>query len=686
MKLSIKHFKIIAFFLMKALLLTSFNGASYASEYDHNILKQASKSEWAQALRSADRLDSKDSEYLTLWMYATADNKKAQLDSHVTWQDMKSLIESRDYWPQQTMLKTVFEQKMPFDKSVSGQAMDAVAWFNEHPPETARGMKIYLSALKAKGNTQLAAKKINAWWPVILVKPDEQSYFLAKYGDMITRDAHILRLSHLIDRGHYTNAKVIGDVLGGQYKKLAHARIVLGADISNSRAYSDGEVSSAINAVPDALQNDVGLVYDRLKWRRVHNLNDRASDILRSAPSVDEISGQESRWWRERHIMLRRYMDDKQYDKAYKLAASHSQNKGVNYSEAEWVAGWLALQFLNKPQVALKHFYAMRSVVKTPISLSRHYYWLGRSFDRLGDETNAHDNYKMASTYPTTYYGILAAGHVSDASSIKALKSPKIPDGLVESLESDAALNDLFNAAAALTKVDYNNSANQFLVTAASIAEAHELGAYYVAQKAAALDKINIAVLLSRQGAMDHLFYAQRYAYPVLLDHLQKVQTDKIALVHGIIRQESLFDTNAQSGAGAMGLMQLMPATARSVAKDLKYGYSKEWLKTRPEYNIALGSAYIDGLLVKYNGAYPLAAAAYNAGPHRVDTWLKRYGDPRKGDINWIDWVELIPYSETRNYVMRVTEGASVYNYILHNVETVDMVTNPNANGLYYGR
>jgi soluble lytic murein transglycosylase len=686
MKLSIKHFKIVAFFLMKALLLTSFNAASYASDYDHNTLKHASKSEWTQALRSADKQEVKDSEYLTLWMYATADNKKAQLDRHVTWQDMKALIENRDYWPQQTMLKTVFEQKMPFEKSVSGQAMDAVAWFDEHAPETTRGMKIYLSALKAHGQGDLAAKKINDWWPVILIKPDDQAYFLSKYGDMITRDAHIARLSHLIDRGHYTNAKIIGGVLGGQYKKLAHARIVIGADLSNDRAHSDGGLSSAINAVPDALQNDVGLVYDRLKWRRVHKLNDRASDILLDPPSADQISGQESRWWRERHIMLRRYMDDKQYDKAYQLAASHSQSKGVNYSEAEWMAGWLALQFLNKPQVALKHFYAMRSVVKTPISLSRHYYWLGRSFDKLGDKKNADDNYQRASAYPTTYYGLLAAGHVRDARSIKALKSPVLPDAVVDALESDVALNDLFNAAAALAQVDYNNSANQFLVTAGSLADKHELGKYYVAQRAATQDKINISVLLSRQAAMDHIFYAQRYAYPVMSDHLQKVQTDKISLVHGIIRQESLFDTNAQSGAGAMGLMQLIPATARSVAKDLKYGYSKEWLKTRPEYNIALGSSYIDGLLAQYQGAYPLAAAAYNAGPHRVDTWLKRYGDPRQGDINWVDWVELIPYSETRNYVMRVTEGASVYNYILHDVDTASMVSKPNASGLYYGQ
>ena len=161
MKLSIKHFKIVAFFLMKALLLTSFNAASYASDYAHNTLKHASKSEWTQALRSADKQEAKDSEYLTLWMYATADNKKAQLDRHVTWQDMKALIENRDYWPQQTMLKTVFEQKMPFEKSVSGQAMDAVAWFDEHAPETTRGMKIYLSALKAHGQGDLAAKKIN---------------------------------------------------------------------------------------------------------------------------------------------------------------------------------------------------------------------------------------------------------------------------------------------------------------------------------------------------------------------------------------------------------------------------------------------------------------------------------------------------------------------------------------------
>tara|TARA_R110002094_G_scaffold141388_21_gene132017 strand:- start:1490 stop:3550 length:2061 start_codon:yes stop_codon:yes gene_type:complete len=686
MKLSIKHFKIIALFMMKALLLTSFNSSSYALEYDHNILKKASESEWTQALNAADKLEARDSEYLTLWMYASAYNKKAQLDPRVTWQDMKALIENRAYWPQQTMLKTVLEQKMPFDGSVSGKAFDAVEWFGVHEPVTARGMKIYLSALKTQGQNDVASQKINDWWPAILIKPADQSYFLAKYGRVIKRDVHIARLSHLIDRGHYTNANAIGDVLGGDYKKLARARIVIGADLSNDRSHSDGGVSSAIKAVPDGMQNDIGLIYDRLKWRRVHRLNDRASDILLDAPDASAILGQESRWWRERHLLIRRYMDDKQYDAAYALAASHQQSKGVNYSEAEWLAGWLALQFLGKPQVALKHFYAMQSVVKTPISLSRHYYWLGRCFDQLGDHANAASNYQQASSYPTTYYGILAAGHVQSAGSIKGLKSPKVPQDVVGRLATDPIITDLFNAASALASVDYNNSANQFLVSAGGAAKTHDLGKYYVAQRDADIGKINISVLLSRQDAMDHLFYAQRYAYPVLTEHLGKVQTQQIALVHGIIRQESLFDTNAQSGAGAMGLMQLMPPTAKGVAKNLKYGYSKEWLKERPEYNIALGSSYIDDLLIQYKGAFPLAVAAYNAGPHRVGKWLDRYGDPRQGDINWVDWVELIPFSETRNYVMRVTEGASVYNYILHDIDTADRVVNHKSTGLYYGR
>jgi soluble lytic murein transglycosylase len=686
MKLSIKHFKIIAFFMMKALLLTSFNSSSYASEYDHNILNKASKSEWSQALKAAGKLDVKDSEYLTLWMYASADNKKAQLDPHVTWQDMKGLIENRPYWPQQTMLKTVFEQKIPFDGSVSGKALDAVEWFGVNDPVSTRGMKIYLSALKAQGKNDIAAQKINAWWPVILVKPADQDYLLSKYGSMIKRDAHVARLSRLIDRGHYSNAKVIAGVLGGDYKKLAHARIAIGADLSNDRTHGGVKLATAINNVPDALQKDVGLVYDRLKWRRVHKLNERASEILFDAPDADAINGQESRWWRERHLMIRRYMDDKQYDHAYALAAGHKQDKGVNYSEAEWLAGWLALQFLDKPQAALKHFYAMQSVVKTPISLSRHYYWLGRSFDQLGDKTNAANYYQQASAYPTTYYGILAAGHVDAPASIQAIKSPKIPSEVSARLDADPIITDLFNAASALAQVDYNNSANQFLVSAGGAAKPHELGKYYVAQRAADIGKINISVLLARQDAMDHLFYAQPYAYPALSEHLDKVQTAQIALVHGIIRQESLFDTNAQSGAGAMGLMQLMPNTAKGVAKNLKYGYSKEWLKARPEYNIALGSSYINDLLVQYEGAFPLATAAYNAGPHRVNQWLKRYGDPRQGDINWVDWVELIPYSETRNYVMRVTEGASVYNYILHNIEAANMDNGHKATGLYYGR
>tara|TARA_R110002124_G_scaffold64985_2_gene177638 strand:- start:445566 stop:447656 length:2091 start_codon:yes stop_codon:yes gene_type:complete len=681
MKLSIKHFKFLAFFLMKSFLLTSFNGSAMAA-YDHNILEKASKSQWSQSLSEAQSMADPDTKRLALWMYAVSENKKAQKDGHVSAADMKDLIEAKPYWPQQTPLKTIFEAKIAFEH----HDFDVVAWFAKHPPETSRGMKIYLAALEKANDWARVKTTINQWWAVALVDPKDQTYLLKRYGRYINRDAHIKRLDKLIDRGHYTNAQNVAPLLGADYVRLAKARITLRQDIDSDRSHSDGEVSRAIRAVPEAMQDDAGLIYDRLKWRRVKKLNSRAMDILLDAPTHEAIAGSEGLWWRERHIVIRRFMDDKNYEAAYALASSHKQVSGVNFTEAEWLSGWLSLRFMDDAKTALKHFYSMKSSAKTPITLSRHYYWIGRSFEALGDTVNAKENYKLAADFPTTYYGLLAHDRSgATAHSIANMASPTLQEDQHAILSNNPHLTDMFNAAQALQAVDYNISANGFLAAASNLGEDRGLSKHYVAQKSAEMGKINISVLLSRRAAMKHVFYAQNYAYPLMLDSMNNVSGAEWALVHGIIRQESLFDQNAQSGVGARGLMQLMPKTAQAVAKDINIGYQQDWLKDRPAFNIQLGSTYIRELLDKYDDAYPLAIAAYNAGPNRVDSWLNRYGDPRNGAIGWVDWVELIPFSETRNYVMRVNEATFVYRYLLQDVQPSLTFGKRKGGDLFYG-
>jgi soluble lytic murein transglycosylase len=681
MKLSIKHFKFLAFFLMKSFLLTSFNGSALAA-YDHDALDKASKSEWSQSLSMAEDMSDTDTKHLALWMYAVSDNKKAQLDARVSASDIKDLIETKSYWPQQTPLKTIFEAKIPFER----HDFDVVAWFDKHEPETSRGMKIYLAALEKADKWDAVKKTINQWWGVALVDPKDQTYLLKRYGRYIERDSHIKRLEKLTDRGHYTNARKIAKLLGADYSRLTEARIILRQDIRSDRSHSDGAVSQAISRVPAAMQEDAGLIYDRLKWRRVKKLNSRAMDILLDPPEQVDIVGSEGLWWRERHILVRRLIDDKKYKDAYEVASSHKQKSGVNYTEAEWLSGWLSLQFVGDAKTALKHFYAMKTAAKTPITLSRHYYWLGRSFDALGDVPNAKANYGLAASFPTTYYGLLAHEHSEVAvHNIGKMTSPIIGEDKRVALAGDLRLSDMFNAAQALQAVGYNLSANGFLTAASDLGADRDLYKHYVTEKSAEIGKINISVLLSRRAAMKHVFYAQNHAYPLMLDAMNGVGDAEWALVHGIIRQESLFDQNAQSGVGARGLMQLMPRTAQAVAKGLNISYQQDWLKERPAFNVQLGAEYIDELLEKYDGAYPLAIAAYNAGPNRVNSWLKEYGDPRSGAIDWVDWIELIPFSETRNYVMRVNEATFVYRYLLQNVQPSIELGNDKADTLFYG-
>lgn len=680
MKLSIKHFKFLSIFFLKSFFLAGFTLSAYGSDYDQNIIDTAADREWNKAIKMAQKNDDKASQQLSLWMYIVADNKAAQRDSTVKWQDIRDVIEAKPDWPDHTLLKTVLEAKLP--SSFKGQ--DALEWFDKHSPATIKGIEIYLDALVNGGQLEKIGGKLNDWWPSMKLKAADQKRFIRKYNKFIKDDVHEARLSRLIDRGHFTNARNLARHIGEDRDLLAEARIVLRSDIKSDKRYSDAYVSKKIRLVPDSLQGDVGLLYDRLKWRRVKDLDARASEILLDPPDSEEIKGQEKRWWRERHILIRRMLEDKNYQMAYDLASSHSQTSGVSYSDAEWMSGWIALSYLNEPAKALKHFYAMKSVAKTPITLARHYYWLGESFEALGDQVNAEANFIKSANFPTTYYGTLAAENVNTPRGLMSIQSPKINQDYVLNWQNDTVLQDLFNAASSLRLAGYNNSSTKFFLAADDYLDDTALGRYYIAQKAKDLEKINISVLFSRKAAMNHIFYAQPYAYPISSDVIDTVDGNNISLVHSIIRQESLFDQYAQSPVGAQGLMQLMPATAKQVSRELSKPYNRSWLKDRAEYNIALGSNYVDSLIERYGRYYPLVAAAYNAGPNRVDKWLSTYGDPRKDEISWVDWVELIPFSETRNYVMRVTEALSVYDYVLKGEEYYLARLDNSYAGLYY--
>ncbi len=554
---------------------------------------------------------------------------------------LSAFINRRADWPGTDALSGRMERLLPVNVGADG----IIAMFENARPETPEGMDAYLHALAGKGQVAKARSALRNWWTRALMEPEQQDLFLNKYGAYLDRQTHVDRLNRLLYARHYTNARQIAALLGNGYPELAEARIAL----ANNK---DG-VNALINRVPAHLQNDPGLRYERLRWRRRHDLNDRAIELLRDAPDMSDVPNA-SAWWLERHIIVRRFIEDKAYVRAYELASSHRQKDGLPFAQAEWLSGWLALRKLGKPYEAFQHFEKLYRNVSSPISRARGAYWAGLAAETLrqGDVANAW--FMSAAAHDETFYGQMA---------IMALKGRKPADKAIRPQINDQMrgayrAQDMAVAAQILSAAGLREEASRFFSALSYKAKSPEEYAL-LAELAEAAGHRHDALRIAKRALRKDIDLRE-FAYPDMRSEMRGVKTD-FALVHALMRQESAFDAKARSHAGALGLMQLMPATASETARELGLSHRKDWLTEKPSYNIQLGTAYLEKMLDRFNGSYALALAAYNAGPGRVPGWIADYGDPRTGEINEMDWIESIPIYETRNYVQRVLEAAYVY-------------------------
>ncbi len=578
------------------------------------------------------------------WMQLT---KRENVGSYT---NLAQFIRQNPEWPGIPGLKAKAEKAIPSNLTNA----EVIAWFRDYEPKTASGIDRYLKALLNVGRKEEAQDIMRKWWGDIRLSRDEQKMLYSKYGSLLDAQAHRRRLDTLLFSEQYTNARAIAGVLGPGYPELTEARIALAADKPG--------VNGLIAKVPANLQKDPGLLFERLRWRRKNDADAGAIEILKNAPSADRVQNPKD-WWNERHIIIRRLIEKRQYNQAYVLASKHIQTEGFAHAQAEWVAGWLALRFVNKPTKAFQHFEALYNGVETPVSVSRAAYWAGRAAEDFPDPVLAKSWYEKAAKFQTVYYGQLAGAKLGLKESLPNAAPPVI------SAQDDEAFDkrELIQAARLFSAAGAHNDSTRFLT--AFVDHEQSPKAYrYAAELAIELQNFGDAVKISKDATSKGLFLTAQ-SYPMITNELRGVVTEW-ALVHSLIRQESQFDARARSPVGAQGLMQLMPATARETARKLGIAHEESWLYLRPSHNIKLGTAYIDQMLRRFDNSYPLAIAAYNAGPGRVDKWLKIYGDPRKGEIDWIDWIELIPIYETRNYVQRVLESVYVYRLRLKGIQS----------------
>ena len=607
-----------------------------------NILKAIEQEKWTQAYKLAKATDDPLMMKIYYWQRFQSE------DNQGTFAGISRFVRQNPDWPSMGQVRLQLENRL------TGRENQAalLRWFEDYPPITAQGFIAYAQALlRVNKRTQFKAL-INEWWATTLMDRADQKYIYRLYGDHITLDSHTRRFDKLLFNKQYTNARAVAQVLGGGYPALTEARIALAANKNG--------VDTRIQAVPKNLRHDPGLMYERLKWRRKKDMDTRAIEILDAPPPYERITNPKD-WWRERHIIIRRLMERGEFEKAYHVAAGHIQREGFAYAQAQWLAGWLALTYMNKPAEAFARFQKLETKVSTPVSLARAQYWAGRAAQMLNNRDLAQSWFARAAGYQTVFYGQKAALHVRDKSLLSSMSSPN----LSPAEHRDFARDDLIRGAYLYHQADMDGVASDFIwsfVMKEGSAKAYMFGILTAADIGYYKDVVAIAKYATRKG-----LFITKQSYPLRKADMTYVPSHvDPALVHALMRQESQFNTKAQSPVGALGLMQLMPATARQVARQLGVRHKTAWLTERPAHNIRLGSAYIGDLLNKYDGDYVLAIAAYNAGPGRVNRWLKTFGDPRSNDISHMDWIELMPIYETRNYVQRVMEGVRVYRLLLN--------------------
>ncbi len=605
-------------------------------------LKAARQGQWREAQATVGQAEDALARDIVSWMVLRQDSVPAGFSP------LAAFIERRPQWPEVAALRLKAEKTMPDGLP----AEDVVAFFAAKAPATAPGMERYLKALLNQGARADAEEALRAWWPTAAIDQKEQRYFISLFGGLLDRETHVKRFNQALYKKQYTNARALAQTMGRGYPALAEARIAL--------AEGKPGTDRLIAAVPSHLGDDPGLMLERIKWRRRNNNDFGAIELLHAMPDPQSIPNVKD-WWDERHVLVRRLMEKKQFDSAYLLAAGHGLSRGQEFAQAEFIAGWLALK-TERPDKAFQHFEQLYLHTVTPLSRSRGAYWAARASAALGYADVSKQWYQVAARYQTAFYGQMAVGALEP----EDRPPQQVPPALDVGLEQTFRKRDMVQAATLLQRAGLKKEVAQFLDTlSAQVDDPEEY--LLVARLAEDLDHYHNAVKIAKKGIEKNIVLTD-HAFPTMLPRMTDINLEW-ALVHGLIRQESQFDFDARSSAGALGLMQLMPATAREVAHKKGWGFSLARLTSDPDYNIRIGSSYLNQLINRYDGSYPLALAAYNAGPGRVDGWLKTFGDPRTGAIDLIDWIEMIPIYETRNYVQRVMESTYIYRMKMKGVQ-----------------
>lgn len=593
----------------------------------------------AQALTAAKALTDSADRKLVLWIIATS------TDPTVTAPMIAEAMAELKDWPGQTLLRLRYE--IAFLRT-SPDADAVLRTLGQGPAPVSEGGTLALArAYLSKGKTKEAADLIRANWRIGRFSQDMEKAVLADFADALSKADHRARMDALLYDGRSDDGLRAAKLLDKDIQALADAWIAVIK--RNSKA------TAKLAAVPAALQKDPAFLFATARnFRRLDKYPEAATALL-AAPTDPKLLVDPDAWSSERRFVGRQLIEDGDAKTAYSLASAAIAQARVERVESEWDAGWYAFQYLKDPKLALPHFRAIGEISNTPLSQARSAYWQGRVAEALGAKDAALTHFGRAAQFPTAFYGQLAIAKLG----INKLDiaTPPIADEAAKKRFEELELVRAINRLGELGRQD-------------------DQGLFYRLLAERLTDPVQLALLANMaEQAGDHQMTlsigktAQQrgigvdaLAFPMAaIPKLSRDSDIELPAIYAVARQESSFDVGAISRAGAMGLMQLMPGTAKETAGSIGIPYAKARLTSDAAYNATLGAAHLAALVGEFNGSYAMTFAAYNAGRSRVYEWIKLHGDPRDAKVDPIDWIEKIPFSETRNYVQRCLENLQVY-------------------------
>jgi len=573
---------------------------------------------------------------LVEWVILRSDDADLDVSRYATF------IAANPSWPGIVALRRRAEAAL-WQQQVAPRAL--VEFFRNEPPHTAKGRFALARALLGEGDRAGAQAVVREAWRRDGFSADLEAQAREAFAGLITAADDKARMDARFDIEDDDAGMRAARHLDAVELAIAKAR----AAVINKSA----DAKALLNAVPAAGRHDAGYAFSRIQWlRRGDKIVEAAHELL-AAPHDPEKLGDLDQWWVERRLVARKLLDLGDFKLAYEVANGAAAPVNENYrAERHFTAGWIALRFLREPATALGHFARIADGVANPITLARSYYWRGRAAEALGRIEDARADYEVAARYPTAYYGQLARARLGLDG--VALRRPPEPPAEDRRLEVARAFEILYAV----------DERDLVAIMAADLAEkATDSGALAMLAEIATRHHDARSTLLIGKTALGHGLPFEHYAFPDFgVPSYQPIGPQvEPCIVYSIARQESAFNARVVSSAHALGLMQVTPEAGRFIAKKFNVAFDQRRLLDDPAYNMEIGTAELGDVISEFGGSYILAFAAYNAGRHRVKEWIEQYGDPRSRKVDPVDWIERIPFSETRNYVQRVIENMQVY-------------------------